>query len=126
MTIVHVTSCTLALRFLCSSFKRPPSPASRNPAVVTMARSRQECFASNLSGTDLGTALYSPLPFGSRLPDNITTSLGLYSFNTDAHNHLSNSRKVGDIAYFDQGGRYVWVCNAFATQAKRLPVHFNN
>ena len=78
--------------------------------------SKQECFASDLAGTDLGVAIYSPLPFGSPLPPAIIASLGLLNLNTD---HPRNSGKVGDIAFFDQDGKYQWLRNAFHTAVTR-------
>jgi hypothetical protein len=51
--------------------------------------SRQEKFASNLDRTPLGTAVYHPVELEML------------------------SGRVGDIAFFDEKGKYQWIRNAF-------------
>lgn len=53
--------------------------------------SKQEGFAANLGGTALGTAVYQPVKMRDK------------------------SGRVGDIAFFDNVGKYVWIRNAFDT-----------
>lgn len=50
---------------------------------------KQASYARNLSGTPLGIALYDPVELSSK------------------------SGRVGDIAFFDDTGRYRWIRNAF-------------
>ena len=53
--------------------------------------SKQEAFAANLGGTALGTAVYQPVKMRDK------------------------SGRVGDIAFFNNVGKYVWLRNAFDT-----------
>jgi hypothetical protein len=82
--------------------------------------SRQESFASDLAGTNLGIALYSPIPFGSPLPSWVTSSLSLPEFNNHVPDLRNNSGKVGDVAFFDSTGTYRWLRNAFHTTVRFL------
>jgi hypothetical protein len=50
---------------------------------------KQASYARNLGGTPLGIAVYDPVEL------------------------CSNSGRVGDIAFFDDTGRYRWIRNAF-------------
>ena len=54
-----------------------------------MPKSTQEKYATNLWTTSLGTAIYHPIELEE------------------------NSGKVGDIAFFDENGKYQWVRNTF-------------
>jgi hypothetical protein len=56
------------------------------------SRSKQNIFAENLKGYGMGTALFDPLPIGLEIRD------------------VGN---IGDIAFFDEDGRYRWISNAF-------------
>ena len=51
--------------------------------------SHQESYAKDLEGTALGVPVYYPIELGD------------------------HTGRVGDIAYFDQTGRYRWIRNAF-------------
>lgn len=53
--------------------------------------SKQEGFAANLGGTALGTAVYQPIKMRDK------------------------SGRVGDVAFFNKVGKYVWLRNAFDT-----------
>ena len=54
-------------------------------------QSKQSSYSANLRGTPLGIALYQPLQLQPE------TQVG----------------RVGDIAFFDEDGRYEWITNAF-------------
>jgi len=54
--------------------------------------STQEKFADNLGGTPLGTAVYHPIEL------------------------KRSSGRVGDIAFFDENGKYQWIRNAFDSE----------
>ena len=96
--------------------------------------SKQESFAANLSGTHLGIALYSPVPFSEPvLPpiavafDGLLTPPNLPSIPEDLGGDLPSqvatvgarpSGKVGDVAFFAQNGKYQWIRNAFHTEVR--------
>jgi hypothetical protein len=54
-------------------------------------QSKQKSYAANLRGTPLGVAVYQPIPLQNE------TKVG----------------RVGDIAFFDEDGKYEWIANAF-------------
>jgi hypothetical protein len=54
-------------------------------------QSKQASYAANLRGTPLGTAVYQPLQMQPE------TKFG----------------RVGDVAFFDEEGKYEWITNAF-------------
>jgi hypothetical protein len=58
------------------------------------SQSKQDIFAENLKGYSMGMALFDPLPIGPEIRD------------------IGN---VGDIAFFNEDGRYRWVSNAFCS-----------
>ena len=57
-------------------------------------QSKQTSYAANLRRTQLGLAVYQPLPLQQE------TKVG----------------RVGDIAFFDEDGSYEWITNAFDTK----------
>ena len=57
-------------------------------------QSKQTSYVANLRGTPLGLAVYQPLPLQQE------TKVG----------------RVGDIAFFDDDGKYEWITNAFDTK----------
>ena len=56
--------------------------------------SKQATYAINLKGTPMGTAVYQPIQLHPE----------------------SKVGRVGDIAFFDEEGRYEWITNAFDTK----------
>jgi hypothetical protein len=55
-------------------------------------------YAKDLAGTPVGTAVYHPIEM------------------------RAFSARVGDIAFFDENGKYQWVCNAFHAQVHPIKV----
>jgi len=64
---------------------------------------KQHQYAANLAGTSMGMALYEPIRF---------------------RNGLLVGR-VGDVAYFDAGGDYKWICNAFNSEVSPVVIQTN-
>jgi hypothetical protein len=65
------------------------------PSVsMSSPKTRQESFAENLKGANLGTALYHPVQL------------------------KEHSGRVGDIAFFNNEGKYQWLRNAFHTEVE--------
>jgi hypothetical protein len=58
------------------------------------SRSKQDIFAENLKGDPMGMALFYPLPLRPGIRD---------------------GGNVGDIAFFNNDGHYLWVSNAFCS-----------
>jgi hypothetical protein len=63
--------------------------------------SKQSQYASNLTGTPMGMALYEPIPYRDNR---------FYG-------------RVGDVAYFDSNGAYQWICNIFHTEVILSSLH---
>src|SRR6202035_3953714 len=61
---------------------------------MSSPKTRQESFAENLKGANLGTALYHPVQL------------------------KEHSGRVGDIAFFNNEGKYQWLRNAFHTEVE--------
>jgi len=55
---------------------------------------KQEAYAANLKGDPMGMAVYQPIQLRREIP------VG----------------RVGDIAFFDNEGGYIWVSNAFCSE----------
>ena len=61
------------------------------PSQSKFPRSKQAAYATDLRGTPLGLAVYQPLPLQQE----------------------EKVGRVGDIAFFDEDGKYQWIANAF-------------
>lgn len=85
------------------------------PLNTRSQSSKQHSFASNLNGTPLGVALYSPLPFDSSSFSEVATAIA----NVSNERVQRQSGKVGDIAFFNRDGKYQWVRNAFDVDVNR-------
>jgi hypothetical protein len=63
-------------------------------SAIMSSRSKQDIFAENLKGDPMGMALFYPLPLRPGIRD---------------------GGNVGDIAFFNSDGHYLWVSNAFCS-----------